>query len=264
MLGWNSTVLSSWKLETSRTDQVSGVLSSMSPTTGTPMLPPTRVGRPASLRISPSRAVVVVLPLEPVMATTLPLRKRAASSSSPMTGRPKLLTWTSSGVSRGTPGLTTIRSCRRKVSRPWPPASTMMPSSRSAGMSLASASALRTSETVTCAPLRRRNRAAARPDFPSPTTRTFLPLSSIILGLSYGFCGFCSVTKNLALVAAGTFQLLGEVGVPSTWLSGRKRQSNSTAETLSWPWYPTGWIWAGTKPRPAMNLMASWNCHSPW
>ena len=50
MAGWNSTVLSSWKLETSRTDQVSSVLSSISETTGTPMLPPTSVGRPASFK----------------------------------------------------------------------------------------------------------------------------------------------------------------------------------------------------------------------
>ena len=62
-------------------------------------------------------------------------------------------------------------------------------------MSLASASALRTSETVTCAPLRRRNRAAARPDFPSPTTRTFLPLSSIIKVLSLGFDGLFIVHR---------------------------------------------------------------------
>ena len=39
----------------------------------------------------------------------------------------------SSGVSSGTPGLTTMRSWRRKVSRPWPPASTLMPSSSKAG-----------------------------------------------------------------------------------------------------------------------------------
>ena len=42
---WDETVrcVSSWKLETSRTDQVSGVLSSMRAMTGTPMLPPTSV-----------------------------------------------------------------------------------------------------------------------------------------------------------------------------------------------------------------------------
>ena len=40
--------------------------------------------------ISPASVVVVVLPFEPVMATMLPFRKRAASSTSPMTGMPQL------------------------------------------------------------------------------------------------------------------------------------------------------------------------------
>ena len=69
-----------------------GAFVDQSEITGTPMLPPTRVGMPAALRISPTSEVVVVLPLDPVMARVLPLRKRAASSSSPMTGRPKLRT----------------------------------------------------------------------------------------------------------------------------------------------------------------------------
>ncbi len=68
-------MVSSWKLETSSTDQVSSVLSSMSATTGTPMLPPTSVGKPAAFRISPTSAVVVVLPLEPVMASDLALEE---------------------------------------------------------------------------------------------------------------------------------------------------------------------------------------------
>src|SRR5580692_9626020 len=138
--------------------------------------------------ISPTSAVVVVLPLEPVIASVLPFRNRAANSSSRITGNPKLFPCASSGVFNGTPGLTTLRSCLRKVSRPWPPVSTMMPSSSSAGMSLASASALRTSETVTCAPRLRRNNAAARPDLPSPTTRTFFPFSSIIRTYPFGAC----------------------------------------------------------------------------
>jgi hypothetical protein len=47
MRGWNSTTVSSWKLETSRTDGVwgAGIDESM---TGTPMLPPTCVGKPAA------------------------------------------------------------------------------------------------------------------------------------------------------------------------------------------------------------------------
>ena len=50
------------------------------------MLPPTSVFFPLLARISPTRVVVVVLPLEPVIASTLPCRKRNASSTSPITG----------------------------------------------------------------------------------------------------------------------------------------------------------------------------------
>src|ERR1700733_6342642 len=96
-----------------------------------------------------------------------------------MMGRPNFCTWISSGVSSGTPGLTTIRSCRRKVSRPCPPASTAMPSSMRGGISFASASALRTSDTVTWAPWRRRNSAAATPALPRPTPSTFFPFISM-------------------------------------------------------------------------------------
>ncbi len=73
--GWNCCVVSSWKLETSSTDHVSSVLSSMSDMTGTPILPPTRVGSPAALRISPTSVVVVVLPLEPVIGQDLSLEE---------------------------------------------------------------------------------------------------------------------------------------------------------------------------------------------
>src|ERR1700761_3170809 len=54
-----------------------------------------------------------------------------------------------------------------------------MPASISDGISLLSAAALRRSDTVTCAPRRRRKRAAARPDLPSPTTNIFLPFTSM-------------------------------------------------------------------------------------
>src|SRR5271166_676148 len=71
-------------------------------------------------------------------------------------------------------------------------------------MSLASAAALRTSETVTCAPLRRRKSAAARPDLPSPTTRTFLPLSSMLTSLE-GHCGQREVgTERLSPASSRT------------------------------------------------------------
>ena len=54
------------------------------------MLPPTSALRPPAEMISPASVVVVVLPLEPVMATMWPFRNRAASSTSPITGMPAL------------------------------------------------------------------------------------------------------------------------------------------------------------------------------
>ena len=180
IFGRKVSIVSSWKLEISRTFQPSARDCSVNATTGTPMLPPTKVGTPEARRMSPHSVVVVVLPLEPVMARVCPRRKRDANSTSPSTVCPKARTWRISGVSSGTPGLSTRKSCRRKVNRPWPPASTAMPSSSSIGISFSRASALRTSDTVTCAPRRRRNSAAARPDRPRPTTSTRLPFSSII------------------------------------------------------------------------------------
>ncbi len=66
--GLNSLMVSSWKLETSVTMQVSSSASFARAEEGRPMLPTTSVLRPAALKISPVRAVVVVLPLVPVMA----------------------------------------------------------------------------------------------------------------------------------------------------------------------------------------------------
>ena len=107
------------------------------------------------------------------MATIAPWRNCVPSSSSPRMRMPRARTWRSSGTSAGTPGETTMRSWRRKVSRPWLPASTMMPSSRSCGSS-ATVAAGRESLTVTRAPRALRKRAAARPLLPSPTTSTRL------------------------------------------------------------------------------------------
>ena len=72
--------------------------------TGTPMLPPTRVWRPACWKMWPMRAVVVVLPLAPVMAVTWPASSSAASSSSPMTRAPRARARSKMASSRGTPG----------------------------------------------------------------------------------------------------------------------------------------------------------------
>ena len=91
------------------------------------MFPPTSVGSPPAVRISPVSVVVVVFPFDPVMATIGPGRNCAASSISPITASPIARACTSIGASTGTPGLTTIRSCPRNVRSPCPPVSTVIP-----------------------------------------------------------------------------------------------------------------------------------------
>src|SRR5215470_2597086 len=172
-------MVSSWKLETSRTMTVFSLDSATNEIAGVPMLPPTATGRPPAARISPASVVVVVLPFDPVMATIGPERFWAASSISPITDSPKERACTSGAASTGTPGLTTIRSCPRKVRSPCPPVSTVMPLSSRTGISLRSSSPLLVSETETLAPCRFRNNADATPDFPRPTTSTRFPFSSM-------------------------------------------------------------------------------------
>ena len=146
---------------------------------GVPMLPPTTLESPPAARISPANVVVVVFPLEPVMATIFPGKNSAASSISPITFSPKARACTSGGASTGTPGLTTMRSCPRNVRSPCPPVSTAIPWSSSAGISFLSSSCGLVSETVTRAPRAFRKSADATPDFPRPTTSTRLLERSI-------------------------------------------------------------------------------------
>ncbi len=75
MCGWKVSIDSSWKLEISSTTQVSGEDCSTKVMAGVPMFPPTSVLRPPEAMISPVSVVVVVLPLEPVMATIVSLQE---------------------------------------------------------------------------------------------------------------------------------------------------------------------------------------------
>src|SRR6266566_7765586 len=87
-LGRKVCIVSSWKLETSSTAMVSGVAPSTSEIAGGPILPPTIVGYPPAPIISPASVVVVVLPLDPVIATMVPGKNWAANSISPITVSP--------------------------------------------------------------------------------------------------------------------------------------------------------------------------------
>jgi len=87
--GWKSSGALQLKLETSSTDQLSSVLLAIS-RRPTPMLPPPGWNAGGSQNLA-SQRMVVVLPFEPVMARICPWIL-AANSSSPMTGRPNVLT----------------------------------------------------------------------------------------------------------------------------------------------------------------------------
>ena len=141
------------------------------------MLPPTSTGRTWVRSSSPVSAVVVVLPLVPVMAMTSASITRHASSSSPMIGTPRARTAASAGSSSGTPGLTTTSSAPRNAASGWPPVQSAQPSRSSPRASAGSASSGLESEASTRPPRRRISRAAATPLLASPTTETVLPAS---------------------------------------------------------------------------------------
>ena len=86
--------------------------------TGRPILPPTSVFSPAARKISPHRVVVVVLPLEPVMASTLPLKKARGQFQFANDGQAQGAHLSQFRRDQGHAGETTIRSWRRKVSSP--------------------------------------------------------------------------------------------------------------------------------------------------
>ena len=96
---------SSWKLESSSTTQCSGVISSSRSRTVSPMFPPTRTGREPWRSTSPVSAVVVVLPLVPVMPTIGAGHSWKKRSISLETRSPWVRAASSSGSSQGTPGL---------------------------------------------------------------------------------------------------------------------------------------------------------------
>ena len=73
--GLKSCIVSSWKLETSATVTVSSVILAASDVYGIPIFPTTRTSSKKVLIISPVRAVVVVLPFVPVIATVVPFAK---------------------------------------------------------------------------------------------------------------------------------------------------------------------------------------------
>ena len=141
------------------------------------MFPATSVGRTCALSNSPVSAVVVVLPLVPVIAMRSASMTSHASSSSPMTGTPRALAADRAGSARGTPGLTTTRSAFSKASAGWPPVHSRHPSRSSCHASADSDAGAPESDASTRPPTRRMSRAAAMPLRARPTTETVRPAS---------------------------------------------------------------------------------------
>jgi hypothetical protein len=133
---------------------------------------------PAFSRISPTSAVVVVLPFEPVMASVLPLRKRAASSSSPMTGRPKALHLRQLRRIQRHAGADDDQILAAEGQQAVAAGLDHDALSSSAGISLASAGAAHVGDRNLRAALAQKQRRR-QAGFAQPTTRTFLPFSSI-------------------------------------------------------------------------------------
>src|SRR3990172_1835129 len=86
-----------------------------------PMLPPTKTGFSSARNISPRRAVVVVLPLEPVTPTIGPGQSSMNSVSMDQTGTPPRRASSSPGRSSGTPCDTNTASASLIVRGSLPP-----------------------------------------------------------------------------------------------------------------------------------------------
>ena len=144
-----------------------------------PILPPIRTARPVSARMWPIRAVVVDLPLVPVIATTLgrlcsgaAFTVRAKSSMSPRISTPSVLARSTVqcgvGWVSGTPG-DSIKAANSDQSA-WVRSVTSKPSAIAA-----SREAALSSQSATLAPPATRARADAKPVRARPNTATVLP-----------------------------------------------------------------------------------------
>src|SRR6185369_9185873 len=136
------------------------------------------------MQMSPAMRVTVLLPLVPVTAMILGMRETACgkacakSSMSPVTGTPCAIAAAIAGVRRSMPGLIAIKSAARNDALLKSPHSSVTAgnSRRTTG---ACGGAARVSAADTIAPRRASQRVIESPVSPSPSTKTFLPLTSM-------------------------------------------------------------------------------------
>ena len=197
---------SSWNEESSSTTASTAAPERTCWQSGVPRFPPVKVGRWAASS-APVRAVVVDLPLVPVMPTTgdpgrqeapaqlhlSPDRDPAAPRGLELGQRP----W----ARRARPPPGRPARSRRDRGRPAPGAPPRPGARRAASPSAASScSGVRRSVTVTRAPSRRQSRAAERPLRASPTTVTFFPESARARGRTRA--GYLSLMESSATRAS--------------------------------------------------------------
>ena len=149
--GWNDSILSNWKLLTSRIATDSASRSGMMPENAVPMLPPTACFLFASWNRRPASAVVVVFPFVPVIARIGAGQNQLASSSSLTIRSFRRSASCTTSASEGTPGLMTIRSASNTFPV-WPPISNGMFFAARRAVCSASFSAEPLSLTNTAAP----------------------------------------------------------------------------------------------------------------
>ena len=156
----------------------------MLPTTYTCCLPRWR------FIISPRSETVVVFPLVPVTAMTVPSEQRYANSISPQIGIPASRMRRTGGISVGTPGLMTHRSSLPSCSSESVPSTIEMsvPFGREA-LTPASSSFSLPSYSTGLAPMFSSSLTEPIPLFPAPTTSTFLSFKSCFTISPLPLCG---------------------------------------------------------------------------
>ncbi len=148
---------------------------------GRPILPPTQVRRPLIWAITPVRAVVVVLPAEPVMPMTAAGERRVNSNESFVIWIPRFWAAWTRGASAGTPPLTARMSVLSNKLIGCSPKTNSIFRWASSFKSGPNFSAGRKSETTTSAPTPAANSARALPCRASPRMTSFLPVNSSIV-----------------------------------------------------------------------------------
>ena len=206
-----------------------------------PTLPATATGSPALRQTWPSSSATVVLPFVPVTAQKRFGSSRQASSSSPITGRPRSRAAAIAGASAGTPGLLTTQRARSSGSRPRRHPGRLR---RRRPRALPRPRASRESTPITRSPRSASSRAAAWPERARPTTR-YGPGGSGGRGFESGIPG------SFAACGPATFPDMSDEHVRLEAEDARRGRPGASsieivAAVVIGAGVPLLWIWIGS------------------